>query len=266
MSYFYEVVGLRVVSDFPIPEWKPIHPLNQVDLRIQTGNIASTDIQHPIVDREYFQMSPQEYQIAIGGIAQFVVKSGNRIMVHPYQGAHQTLVRRFLQSRIMSVLLFQRNILPLSACTLYGNNTCVLLTGHSAYPTKILPSWYQQAGYTVLNAYLTPIFNDGKTAAGYHHIGEKPISSEQIYHSVDTVIELAPQNISSFETHSITGVEKFNLLKRNLQYKKVLLQLNLKDVFYNFGNMLQQAACYRVTIPQQHFSFKQLIKHINEII
>lgn len=266
-AFFYHVFNLTIASELEIPNWQSLASVSEVDVYIQYVDELPV-VKDAIVDKGYFQINNTEYRIEMSGIAKFAVLSGTKILIQREGVGQEKLLLHYLQSRIFSVLLFQRTIIPLAASTVLLNNKCIVFTGNSVYPTKLLPAWYQREHQALLTAYLTPILENCKTATGFSYLDSTRVTTAVSTPTIHTVIafESITTAANTLEVIPLQGMEKFTLLKDNLYYKEVLLHLEASTLFHQLVPLLKQVNFYKICIPREAFSFDQLIEKINNII
>ena len=155
--YSYTAYELGIHSELPLP-----------------GLIAAKDISVDVViSQRRFDKSeesaPRNSNFFVGvttGIGTFLVRSGEHIVVDPFPGVDDSLVRTILLGPIMAVLLRQRGLAVLHASGVGVNGGAIAFLGQSGWGKSTLAEAFYERGYGVVTDDLMAIRVDGS----YPHV------------------------------------------------------------------------------------------------
>jgi len=128
----YQLFGLAVRSEFPIPELPATTSAGEPDVAIRRGTDAGGTL------------------ISIGGIADFTVSEGTTICIAPAPGASPRNIRLYLLGSAMGLLLHQRALLPLHANAVEVNGKAIAFMGASGSGKSTLAAWFHDRGFRVV--------------------------------------------------------------------------------------------------------------------
>lgn len=147
LPYSYQLFGLTIGSEIPLPELPPETHLRDFDVTIRpaTGLPDVTPIFHddPVVrcnDRQLLLTVPE---------AEFFVADGTTVLVKPRPGAAEADVRVYLLGSVMGALCYQRGLYPLHANTIEMNGTAFVFCGDSGAGKSTLAARLMAEGLKV---------------------------------------------------------------------------------------------------------------------
>ncbi|MGQ7262215.1 hypothetical protein [Vreelandella sp. V005] len=146
-QYYYSTYGFTVVSHIPLPELIPIGACEQPDIEIVAGNVDQTLLNGRQVNR-WLQMSEDQCQMWIEGIANYRVENGKRIVIDRRvkepraSAASPSDVRVYLLGSALGVLAYQRGWLPLHINAVQAPSGALwAFTGPSGAGKSTLGAW-----------------------------------------------------------------------------------------------------------------------------
>jgi hypothetical protein len=140
----YQVFGLRVRSDIPLPELFPAMGDGEADVTISRGAVdASTSEPGIRVDGDGLILT-------IPTVAQYRIEQGNRILVDGEADVPERNLRLFLLGSAFGALLHQRGLLPLHANAVEIDGKAVAFMGESGAGKSTLAAWFHDRGYRVI--------------------------------------------------------------------------------------------------------------------
>ncbi len=144
----YRVYGLRVESEFELPELTPSE-FTTPDVVIRAGSVPE-----PLSDSRssgiLYQASPGEFRLALDGIATFWVRDGREIVVDRDSDSEADSVRVFLLGSAFGALLHQRGLLPLHASAIRVQGNIVAFAGASGIGKSTLAAAFSRDGHPVV--------------------------------------------------------------------------------------------------------------------
>jgi hypothetical protein len=129
MQFFYDVHGLVLGSEFPLPELelRRRQPTGEPDIRLAMGPLPAgprraTEL--PYVDAENGQAL-----LKIPGAGRYLVSGGRDLLIEPEAGADPAYVRLFILGSALGLLCHQRGLLPLHASAVELAGQAIAFTG-----------------------------------------------------------------------------------------------------------------------------------------
>src|SRR2546421_12252878 len=124
-SYF--AYGLGIHSLLPLPEFMAAPVGADVVIKMCDVSHSFPDVR----DAQSFHMSatPQETCISWDRLGTFLVRNGKEIIIEPFPGAEERLLRLPLWGAVLAILLHQRGLLVLHASAVGINGSAVAFIG-----------------------------------------------------------------------------------------------------------------------------------------
>jgi hypothetical protein len=260
--FYYSIFNLTVGSDIALPECLTIErPKIETDFFIEVVD-AVLPLKNQALSKSYFQISASAYYLDLSPLARFSVTQGKSIQIQLLSTSRSELIRRYLLSRVFTVLLYQRSIFPLAGCALFSNGKGLLLCGESVYARSILPKSFESE---LLSAYLTAIGQEGQVTAGYGHVGDKVIPSQKrALNQFDIIYLKKSSEVKAFELEELKGASsKLNVLKNCLAYGEVLSQIKTGALAKASIDLLK-IPMFQLILPTENFSYHQLKTRIKK--
>jgi hypothetical protein len=147
--YHYRVFGLRVASEYKLPELETMFPPEQPDVRIVLGETPQ-ELEGATVCRPHLQIASQSLLLKVRAAGDFWVRNGNEIILNPLPEASSETVRLFLLGSVFGALLHQRGILPIHGSALVYRGQAFILTGVSGAGKSTLAAALVRKGCKLL--------------------------------------------------------------------------------------------------------------------
>lgn len=151
-TFSYIFSGLRVESDFPIPELVAC-PETETSLqlvRICRG-VVPVELENPAQRGVLYQASPGQFLLTMPGLARYLAQNGEQIVVEYLAEDRDSEVRLFLLGSVWAALLHQRSLLVLHASAVVTPQGAILFLGRSSTgKSSLAAALYQQKGFPVL--------------------------------------------------------------------------------------------------------------------
>jgi hypothetical protein len=134
--YFYRIYGLNLASAIELPELPELPAPPETDATPGIAVTASwSSLDETLVgmtaDDSYLQVSGDQCQFNVNGIARYRIEQGQRILVDPAPGAAPGDIRLFLLGSAFGALLHQRGCLPLHVSSVATPSGVWAFTGDS---------------------------------------------------------------------------------------------------------------------------------------
>lgn len=146
---FYSVVSLCLASELAFPELVPIAdppPVAEADItvRIERGFASEAADSDRIVGK-------------IPGVAAFAFHQGRDLLVSPFPGVDEALLRSTILGPALCLLLEQRGLLVLHASCVNIDGQAVAFMGGSGWGKSTLAAAFHHRGYNVLTDDVMPL-------------------------------------------------------------------------------------------------------------
>lgn len=185
-SYFSN--GIHIESEIHFPE---LHNAGgaKPELEIKYGSVPRK-LNDAVFEQGPYQISPTSVLLDAAGVARYLVCGSTSILVDPYPGADENVVRMFILSSVLAVVLHKKAILPLHAATIKVGDQCVLIAGNSGAGKSTLSLGLYHRGFEVLNDDISPVQTDESGQAvvfpGHVHLKLWRSSFEMYGYNADT--------------------------------------------------------------------------------
>lgn len=162
-----------------------------IDLPFDSANEGATLDEHVVFrlglpgwdepGGRYAANDRQDVAIRFPGVAQYRVREGREVIVHPAQGARVEDVRRALLGAALGVLVIQRGLLPLHASAVETAEGCVAFVGRSGAGKSTLAAWLSGRGLRVIcDDVLVAGFDDAGAAIAWPHAPQLKLWEEAL--------------------------------------------------------------------------------------
>lgn len=144
-AFDYEVFGLRLRSEIPLPELFPTArdgPADVIIRRRSLGETASEPGLHVDSDRSLL--------LTIPDVGRYRIRAGREILVDPTAGVPDRNLRLYLLGSAFGVLLHQRGLLPLHANAIEVDGKAIVFMGEAGAGKSTLAAWFHDRGFRVI--------------------------------------------------------------------------------------------------------------------
>ncbi|MEK4065674.1 HPr kinase/phosphorylase [Peribacillus sp. FSL R5-0717] len=153
----YEAFGLTVSSEIPLPELLHIKIEDDItDLVIEKADLYSLWNEHSDPNED-FVIRKDWIMFHVSGTAIFLIQSGSRIVVSPFNGAHDDEIRLYILGTCMGAILMQRKILPIHGSAVAIDGKAYAIVGDSGAGKSTLASALLKRGYQLISDDVIPV-------------------------------------------------------------------------------------------------------------
>ena len=254
--YCYDAYGLGIHSALPLPELVATAEIG-TDVVIQLGKV---DLSLPeTIPREgYFHLSAQEACFFWEQIGTFLVKDGKEIIVEPFPGVEERLIRLPLLGTVLAVLLYQRGFLVLHASAVAINSgVFAFLGGKGQGKSTMAATLYKRGNHLMADDVVALDLSDPRSPLVLPGFPQFKLWPEAAASTLGDDPETLPQLASGYEKRARRVADRFSHGSLPLRYICVLsegsaptlkplqpqaaiVQLIANSYVARFGNQLLQ--------------------------
>lgn len=149
--YRYQAYNLAFTSELLFPEFLPLEQRETPcpPITIRYGAVPA-DLVDPVGRGVLYQATANQFLLKMDGIARYLVRNGNEIVVQPAEGSLESDVRVFLLGSCLGALLHQRGVLVLHASGIGTQKGAFLFTGPSGMGKSTLLGELLARGHSML--------------------------------------------------------------------------------------------------------------------
>jgi hypothetical protein len=256
-TYKYSVFGLNIQSEIEISEL--VTTFSNPDVIIRLGKVPES-LGEKSFKGVCFEAIPGTLIIEAKNIARYIIIEGKEIIIEPEPNAKESSIRLFLLGSAMGALLHQRGILPIHGNGIQFNETGILFAGISGAGKSTLAAMMALRGFMPItddisaigfendNPVILPgiphlkLWNDSIQKMKLKTDGLKKVRDEleKYYYPTNNVFanktiplkKIYIMNINQQEgiaLKSISGIEKFTVLKNHTYRYNYLKSMNLEE-------------------------------------
>ena len=137
----YRVFGLRLKSDFELPELRAAAE-SVADVSVRLGQIESTTVEDGV------HSSGDRLLLVVAGIGRYLI-STDEIIVEQAPEAPERNVRLYLLGSAFGALLHLRGLLPLHANAVGLDGKAIAFMGRSGSGKSTLAAWFSKNGFQI---------------------------------------------------------------------------------------------------------------------
>ncbi|HEY0044373.1 MAG TPA: hypothetical protein VGB62_07460 [Allosphingosinicella sp.] len=141
----YDVFGLCVASELPLPELASAPPAAEPDVYIRLDKIPASE-----GDKAGITMFPDGALLRIPDVGRYWMAGGRDMIVEPAGGASPRNVRLFLLGSAIAAIIHQRALLPIHANAVVIDGRAIGFMGHPGAGKSTLAAWFHDRGFRVL--------------------------------------------------------------------------------------------------------------------
>ena len=139
----YRLYGLKVSSEFALPELRPDDEGGHADVVVRAGEVTA-------LEEEGLSFGPDGAILRIQDVATYLIRDGLEVVVDAALGASARNVRLYLLGSAMGVLLHQKALLPLHANAVEIDGSAVAFMGRAGVGKSTLASFFHDRGNRVI--------------------------------------------------------------------------------------------------------------------
>jgi hypothetical protein len=292
MEYSYRIFGLSIKSEIKLPAFD-FDSMGPHDVSIRFGRVPLR-LPNAISRNVFYEANKNDFIFKVSSILSIRVKDGSEIIIEPVKEALESEVLVFLLGTAFGALLHQRGYLPLHGSSIKTKEGAVVFTGKSASGKSTLAADLVIKGFKILDDDITAISRNENNQFVVHpgipqiklwkdvlanlkhfknctkvrpHIEKYQIQLNDSFQCKSErlvkILVLQAENKTTFSSETVSGAEKFSLLKSNTYRTQYVHSLDLKS--HNFQlitELANQTPIYKVTRPISPLRIHELSDYV----
>ncbi|CAM4113895.1 aldolase [Paenibacillus alkaliterrae] len=145
----YKAFGLTIISDIPFPELPRVNEdVEHVDIVVKMDTFLKSGFH-----AKPFEFVADDFRLTvqIPDVGVFRIQKGKEIVISPFAGADEDLIRLYLLGSCFGALLLQRGCYPLHGSAVAVNGKAYAFVGNSGAGKSTLASAFMEKGYQLLS-------------------------------------------------------------------------------------------------------------------
>lgn len=240
--YKYRAYGLSIASQIPVTGFEPA-PVDNPDVVIRVGDVPE-NLVNAINQTNFYQSNAREFLLKTPKVGNIYIGNGKEIVVQPAVDQSDSNLSAYIVGMAFGAIMHQRRLLPLHASTVVYKEKCLVFAGRSgagkstiaaaliAVGASLVADDVSVVDFTNETPAIRPAFPTMKIwADSLQHVGIDtkeltPVQNEahKYYLPVEQfcnqlaairqVFVLLPQDRTGIEIKQLTGIDKFQALKK----------------------------------------------------
>ncbi|MBN2813715.1 MAG: hypothetical protein JXQ80_06525 [Bacteroidales bacterium] len=266
--YSYRAYGLSIASQIPVTGFEPA-PVAEPDVVIRVGEVPE-NLGNMVNQTAFYQSTANEFLLTTTKVGNIYIVNGKEIVVQPAVDPSDNNLSTYIVGMAFGAVMHQRRLLPLHASTVIYKDKCLMFAGRSGAGKTTIAAALIADGATLVAddisvvdfANETPairpafptlkIWADSLQHVGIETKGLTPVQNEsQKYYlpvnsfsnrltAIHQVFILLPQNNPGIEIKKLTGVDKFQALKKYTYLFRGIPHTGLEQNHFVLVNQLAQ--------------------------
>ncbi|WP_054939085.1 hypothetical protein [Paenibacillus ihuae] len=282
----YTAFGLNISSEYLFPELTQTYCEDrEIDVTIETGDLTEYwDSLGP--QQDYYTVDNGNIAFNMPGAAIFLVKQGNNIIISPFEGSDERMIRVYLLGSCMGALLLQRKILPLHGSAVVIDGKAFAFIGHSGAGKSTLAAAMRGIGLPLLTDDVIPVTLNEQNIPiiipaypqqklwkkSIDALGLNALSYSPLYQEVDKyaipvtgqfsqeavplagIFEITVSRNDMTEIRPVLGLHRFPVLFNHTYRNFLVPLLNLEDWHFKMSALIISKASF-MTITRSNAAF-----------
>ena len=290
MPYHYQLYQFGISSQIALPELAPAQDQTS-EVSIVYGPVLNTITPAARQLGPFLWATEQEFWLQVPGVAAFLVRNGQEIIVETEAGIDDASVRVFLLGSAMGILMFQRRYLVLHGNAVQVGDACLVCVGPSGAGKSTLAAALMQRGHRLLADDVVPVNAQCQALPGFPRIKLWQDSADKMQIATGALARIRPDmekfnlptlsamassplpirwvyilnnhNQDEFIFETVRGMRRFPVLQENTYRVRFLEGMALKAHHLSLcAQLSSQIKLVRVTRPNTRFALDELVERI----
>jgi hypothetical protein len=289
MLHRYIAYGLLIDSELELPELgEPVRSEGLPHVEISLSPVPRCEEIDDGKDRHVLWVDPKTFWLHIRDVAHYLVSEGQSISIMAEPGADEGFIRGFLLGSVSGALLLQRGYLVLHGNAIRIGDGCMICVGESGAGKSTLAAAFAKRGFDVLADDVVAIDSASCAVPGYPRIklwqdaaDLLGISTEglmRVFPDTDKyslpitlvdqsrrlpvrwIYQLGSDEVIGVRVETITGLDRFRLLRENTYRHEFLQGSNLlAEHLHQCSRLASHSHLSKVTRPRTGASLDVLM-------
>lgn len=153
----YKAFGLTIASDLALPELPHVNGIGNIpNIVVIKADLTLlwSELMEP---GRYFVVKENLIMFQVPGVAVYLIKNGNEIIVSPFDHSEADQIRLYILGTCMGAALLQRRTLPLHGSAVAIEGKAYAIVGDSGAGKSTLASAFLNKGYQLLSDDVIPV-------------------------------------------------------------------------------------------------------------
>jgi hypothetical protein len=221
--YCYNAYGLGIRSALPLPELVATAEIG-TDVVIQLGKVDRLLPKTSLME-DNFHLTAQSACFFWERTGTFLVKDGKEIIVEPFPGVDERLIRLPLLGTVLAVLLYQRGFLVLHASAIAINSGVVAFLGGKGQGKSTMAATLYRRGHQLMADDVVALdFSNPRNPLVLSGFPQFKLWPEAAASTLGDDPEILPQLASGYEKRARRAVDRFSYTPLPIRYLCVLCE------------------------------------------
>ncbi len=281
--YFYQIYGLKVSSNFEIPEAMSIPTAEVVDVVIEEGTVPHEEL----VAAKAGKLCRLDTEIAwfyLEQMGMFYVEKGRHIIVWKESDVLTDLSRNsYVTGTTFGLLLFQRGLVPIHSGAMVKNKKAVIVVGDSGAGKSTLCNHLQEEGFSFLSDDVSVVEKHGEHFVVQPAFPQQKLCKDAVLRKgypledliyideyrdkyairlrdgfekeacpIAFLLELIVTDEKDLRIEEVTGLQKIGMLRHNIYRKEAWKEMGMsKEAQSTMMEIVNTVPMFRVFRPRE---------------
>lgn len=284
--YYYKVYGLKVESEIELKELWEIKQVDNCEVKITLDKIVEEIEGKKINDKEVF------FKIKDLGI--FKIKDGKEIVVDIFENYDKRKLNNFILGTSFGALLIQRENIAIHGGTAVLNNKGIIIAGDMGAGKSTLTTAFRIKGFKLLSDDVSVVKRKENRINVYPAYPQQKLCEDSLlnlgmkiqdFNVIDPIknkygleghegflnnkkelagiFVLEKGEVSKVQLEEIIGIQKLNIILKNIYRVEFLRERKLSKEFYEESlKLAQYIPVFKLIRPNYGFTVEEQIKEI----
>ncbi|MBN1143545.1 MAG: hypothetical protein JXA72_03955 [Bacteroidales bacterium] len=291
--YYYRAYGLHIASQIRVTGFEPALA-DEPDVVIRVGEVPE-NLENAINQTRFYQSNAHEFLLTTAKVGNLYIANGKEIVVQSAVNPSDNNLSAYIVGMAFGAIMHQRRLLPLHASTVIYKDKCLMFAGRSGAGKSTIAAALISAGaklvaddvsvveFTSEKPAIRPAFPtlkiwaDSLQHVGIEATGLTPVQNEELKYylpivnysnqpaAIHQVFILLPQNKPGIEIKRLTGVDKFQALKKYTYLFRGIPHTGLEQNHFVLVNQLaQKVPVHLLMRPVGEIITSEMLNAIND--